>query len=92
MQLPVQGYSQQRRRLNPKIFPYLNRNYLMDFYHSDEPRLWNGHLLAAIDGSKAKVPNSRENGETFGNSADEVDVASGQEKGRPFQESVSSFV
>lgn len=27
MQLSVQGYLQQRKRLNPEIFPYLNLNY-----------------------------------------------------------------
>lgn len=71
MQLSVQGYLQQRKRLNPEIFPYLNRKYLMDFYHSNEPRLWNGYLLIAIDGSKAEVPNSKENRETFGNSGNQ---------------------
>ena len=71
MQLSIQGYLQQRKRLNPEIFPYLNRNYLMDFYHSDEPKLWNGYLLIAIDGSKAEVPNSKENRETFGNSGNQ---------------------
>ena len=64
MQLSIQGYLQQRKRFNPEIFPYLNRNYLMDFYHSDEPKLWKGYLLIAIDGSKAEVPNSKENRET----------------------------
>jgi len=71
MQLSIQGYLQQRKRLNPELFPYLNRNYLMDFYHSDEPKLWNGYLLVAIDGSKAEVPNSKENRETFGNSGNQ---------------------
>ena len=71
MQLSVQGYLQQRKRLNPEIFPYLNRKYLMDFYHSDEPKLWKGYLLIAIDGSKAEVPNSKENRETFGNSGNQ---------------------
>ncbi len=71
MPLSVQGYLQQRKRLNPEIFPYLNRKYLMDFYRSDEPRLWNGYLLIAIDGSKAEVPNSKENRETFGNSGNQ---------------------
>lgn len=71
MQLSVQGYLQQRKRLNPEIFPYLNYKYLMDFYHSDEPRLWKGYLLIAIDGSKAEVPNSKENRETFGNSGNQ---------------------
>ncbi len=29
MQLSVQGYLQQRKRLNPEIFPYLNRLNLL---------------------------------------------------------------
>lgn len=33
MQLSVQGYLQQRKRLNLEIFSYLNCEYLMDFYH-----------------------------------------------------------
>ena len=44
MQLSVQGYLQQRRRLNPKVFSYLNSEYLKDFYRSDEVELWNGYL------------------------------------------------
>ena len=40
----------------------------MDFYHSDEPELWKGYLLVAIDGSKAEVPDSKENRETSANS------------------------
>lgn len=71
MRLSVQGYLQQRKRLNPEIFPYLNCRYLMDFYHSGEPKLWKGYLLAAIDGSKAEVPNSKENRETFGSSGNQ---------------------
>lgn len=68
MQLSVQGYLQQRKRLNPEVFSYLNSEYLKDFYRSDEVELWNGYLLLAIDGSKAEVPNSRENRERFGKS------------------------
>ena len=66
MQLSVQGYLQQRKRLDPEVFSYLNSEYLKDFYSSDEVELWNGYLLLAIDGSKAEVPNSRENRERFG--------------------------
>lgn len=66
MQLSVQGYLQQRKRLNPEVFSYLNLEYLKDFYSSDEVELWNGYLLLAVDGSKAEVPNSRENRERFG--------------------------
>lgn len=68
MPLSVQGYLQQRKRLNPEVFSYLNREYLVDFYHSEEVKLWNGYILLAIDGSKAEVPNSKENRERFGNS------------------------
>lgn len=71
MSLSVQGYLQQRKRLNPEVFSYLNREYLFDFYHSEEPKLWNGYLLLAIDGSKAEVPNSKENRERFGNSGNQ---------------------
>ncbi len=41
---------------------------MTDFYHSSNPRLWNGLLLLAIDGSKAEVPYSSENREGFGKS------------------------
>ena len=66
MSLSVQGYLQQRKRLNPEVFSYLNREYLMDFYNSEEPKLWKGFLLLAVDGSKAEVPNSKDNRERFG--------------------------
>jgi len=69
MALSVQGYLQQRKRFNPEIFPYLNGKYLMNFYCSDEVRLWNGYLLIAIDASKMEVPNSKENRETFRSSS-----------------------
>ena len=36
MPLSVQGYLQQRKRLNPEVFSYLNKEYLIDFYHSEE--------------------------------------------------------
>lgn len=68
MQLSVQGYLQQRKRLNPEVFSYLNSEYLKDFYSSNEVELWNGCLLLAIDGSKAEIPNSGENRERFGKS------------------------
>ena len=68
MPLSVQGYLQQRKRLNPKVFSYLNQEYLMDFYTSEEIQLWNGYLLLAIDGSKVEIPNSKENRQRFGNS------------------------
>lgn len=70
MEISKQGYLQQRKRLNPEVLSYLNDEYLADFYHSSEQKLWNGFLLLAIDvdGSKAEVPNSAENRERFGKS------------------------
>ena len=49
MEISKQGYLQQRKRLNPEVFSYLNDEYLADFYHSSEPKLWNGFLLLAIE-------------------------------------------
>lgn len=66
MSISKQGYLQQRKKLNYKVFSFLNKEYLEDFYHSTEPILWNNHLVFAVDGSKAKVPNSDENRAFFG--------------------------
>ena len=68
MRLSKQGYLQQRKRLNPEVFRYLNQEYLSAFYQEDNPNTWNGYLLAAIDSSKAEVPNSEENRRAFGQS------------------------
>lgn len=43
------------------MFSFLNREYLQDFYQSEEPLLWNNYLVLAVDGTKAEVPNSKEN-------------------------------
>lgn len=45
MPLSVQGYLQQRKCLNPEVFSYLNRDYILDFYHSEEPKLRNGYFF-----------------------------------------------
>ena len=66
MSISKQGYLQQRKKLNPEVFVCLNREYLADFYASDEPVLWHGLLVFAIDGSKVEIPNSAENEITFG--------------------------
>ena len=71
MEISKQGYLQQRKRLNPDIFSDLNDEYLKDFYDSDEAKTWNGYLVLAIDGSKAEVPNSKENRESFGDSGNQ---------------------
>lgn len=44
----------------------MNKQYLQDFYSSNEPVLWNNYLVFAVDGSKAEIPNSDENRAFFG--------------------------
>jgi len=73
MTISKQGYLQQRKKLNYKVFSFLNREYLKDFYASDEPVLWNGYLVLAIDGTKAEVPDSRENRREFDESRNDTD-------------------
>ena len=67
MQLSKQGYLQQRKRLNPEVFVYLNQEYLKSFYSSqEEVERWKGHVVLSIDSSKAEIPNSWENRKDFG--------------------------
>jgi hypothetical protein len=61
-----QAYLQQRQKLNPEVFKTLNFNYLKSFYESGEAELWNGYVVCACDGSRAEIPNSAENRETYG--------------------------
>ena len=51
MSILKQGYLQQRKKLNYKVFSFLNAEYLKDFYSSTEPVLWNNYLVLAVDGS-----------------------------------------
>jgi len=60
-----QDYLRQRQKLNPEIFKVLNRNYLRRFYGWQEAEEWLGHLVMAVDGSRAEVPNSEENRKTY---------------------------
>ena len=61
-----QDYLNQRQKLNPEVFRILNRNYLKRFYDGQEVKGWNGYLLMAVDGSRAEIPNSRENRKEYG--------------------------
>jgi len=63
-----QDYLRQRQKLNPVVFKLLNRNYLKRFYGGQEAVLWHGHLVMAIDGSRAEIPNSEENRQVYGES------------------------
>lgn len=66
MNISKQGYLQQRKKLNYEVFTFLNRQYLQDFYSTNEPILWNNYLVFAVNGSEAEVPNSDENRAFFG--------------------------
>jgi hypothetical protein len=62
-----QAYLKQRLKLNYEVFPYLNRQYLLDFYCGiNEKDLFRGYLALAVDGSKAEIPASSENIKRFG--------------------------
>ena len=63
-----QDYLKQRQKLNPEVFRLLNRNYLRRFYGGHEAQEWKGHLVMAVDGSRAEIPNSAENRQVYGES------------------------
>jgi hypothetical protein len=46
----------------------LNRNYLKRFYRGQEALKWHGYLVMAADGSRAEIPNSKENRRVYGES------------------------
>ncbi|MFP3041616.1 IS4 family transposase [Treponema primitia] len=70
-----QDYLKQRRKLNPEVFKVLNREYLRDYYETDEAKLWNGYLVLAVDGSRVEIPNSEENRKTYGESENQYGKA-----------------
>ena len=63
-----QDYLQRRQKLNPVVFKLLNRNYLKRFYDGKEAVRWEGYLVMAVDGSRAEIPNSEDNRQTYGES------------------------
>lgn len=66
MSISKQGFLQQRKKLNPEVFSFINKEYLKVFYSSDESIIWNNYLVFAIDGGKVEISNSDENRATFG--------------------------
>lgn len=66
--LTVSGYLKQRLKLNPEAFRFLYLKHNHNFYTSDgvHPRLINGHLILAADGSYFNVPDNPETREAFG--------------------------
>jgi len=63
-----QDYLRRRQKLNPEVFKLLNKNYIKRFYSGQEAVRWQGYLVMAIDGSRAEIPNSKENRQVYGES------------------------
>ena len=70
-----QDYLRQRQKLNPEVFKVLNREYLQEYYKTEEAKCWNGYLVLAVDGSRAEIPNSEENRQTYGESENQYGKA-----------------
>lgn len=60
------AFCKARKKLKPSAFVALSDIVLQKFYESDQPLLWHGHRLLAVDGSSAELPNSEEIQEHFG--------------------------
>lgn len=63
-----QSLLDQRLKLNPEVFIYLNNNYLKLFYneHKDEVKTYKNYILKAIDGSDFEIPNTKESKKVYG--------------------------
>jgi hypothetical protein len=71
-----QDYLRQRQHLNPDVFTLLNQEYLHNFYSGlEEGEYWHGHVVLAVDGSRAEIPNSMENRQTYGESVNKYGKA-----------------
>lgn len=65
----AQSVMEQRLKLNPDVFEYLNEEYLKGFYEGcrdDGVKTYKGYLLKAIDGSDFEVPNTKKSKEVYG--------------------------
>ncbi len=62
------AFTQRRQKLSPDIFVGMNQVALQEYYTANDERvkLWKGHRLTAIDGSRATLPCSEETKEGYG--------------------------
>jgi hypothetical protein len=62
------AFTQQRQKLSPDVFASMNRLLTDEFYTDNDERvkLWEGHRLLAIDGSKITLPYTEELKQEFG--------------------------
>lgn len=58
--IPASAFTQSRQKLSPDIFVGMNQVLLQEYYTDNQERirLWKGHRLLAIDGSRATLPYS----------------------------------
>ena len=56
------AFTQRRQNLSPDIFVGMNQVILQEYYTDNDERIkiWKGHKLLAIDGSRATLPYSKE--------------------------------
>ena len=56
------AFTQRRQKLSPDIFVGMNQVILQEYYTDNDERIkiWKGHKLLAIDGSRATLPYSKE--------------------------------
>ncbi|WP_229239621.1 hypothetical protein [Echinicola soli] len=61
------AFSQQRSKLNPKVFTWLNEKQCSFYYNkASHVRRWKGFRLIGIDGSTLQLPYSKELAKGFG--------------------------
>lgn len=61
-----QAYSKQRQNLNPKVFKYINEEYVKRIYKEIEVETYKGYVVLSVDGSGIEMPNSNELKEYYG--------------------------
>jgi hypothetical protein len=61
-----QAFSKQRRKLNPKMFIQLNKEYVESIYKYAEIEKLKDYIVTAVDGSVFQLPNSKELYQEFG--------------------------
>jgi hypothetical protein len=62
------AFIQSRNKIKPEVFIHLNKTLINEFYSDNDLsiKLWKGHRLLAVDGSRLTLPNTEELLHEFG--------------------------
>lgn len=62
------AFIQSRNKIKPEVFIHLNKTLINEFYSENDLsiKLWKGHRLLAVDGSRLTLPNTEELLQEFG--------------------------